>query len=256
MKQNIAVITGASSGLGKEFVRLLYKRKKIDTIWAIARNQGKLEKLKDEFDDKIKIFSLDLSDTKKILRFQEVLKKEKPNIRYLINSAGFGKFCSYQDMSIENSVNMIDLNCSGIVSMGLVCIPYMSKHSHIINIASQASFQPLPYLNIYSSTKAFVRYYSRALNVELKDKGISVTAVCPGWIKTEFFKRAKIGADKAINNFSGIVIPKLVAKKALNDANKGKDMSVYSLYIKLNHIVAKILPQKVMMKIWLKQQGL
>lgn len=256
MKHNIAIITGASSGLGKEFVRLLYSKKKIDTIWAIARNGNKLEKLKEEFDDKIKIFSLDLSDIKEIITFKDVLKEEKPNIRYLINSAGFGKFCSYKDLSIEESVNIIDLNCSGVVAMGLVCIPYMPKGSHILNIASQASFQPLPYQNIYSSTKAFVRNYSRALNIELKDKGISVTAVCPGWMKTAFFNRAKIGAKKATKNFKGIVRPDLVAKKALNDANRGKDMSVYSLYIKLNHLIAKLLPQKVMIKMWLKQQDM
>ena len=72
---------------------------------------------------------------------------------------------------------MIHVNIDAVVAMGLVCIPYMKKGSHLINIASQASFQPLPYQNIYSSTKSFVRNYSRALNVELKEKGIYVTAV-------------------------------------------------------------------------------
>lgn len=256
MSQNIAVITGASSGLGKEFVGLLCKEKKINAIWAIARNINKLKMLRKEFGSKIKIISMDVSNVNKIIAFKKVLTEKNPNIKYLINNAGFGKFCSYQDLSIEESVNMIDLNCSGVVSMGLVCIPYMRKGSHIINIASQSSFQPLPYQNIYSSTKAFIRNYSRALNIELREKGISVTAVCPGWMKTEFFKRAEIGADKTINNFSGIVKPYFVAKKALIDANKNRDISVYSLYVKLNHLMAKLLPQKAAMEIWLKQQGL
>jgi len=140
--------------------------------------------------------------------------------------------------------------------MGLVCIPYMKKGSHMINIASQASFQPLPYQNIYSSTKSFVRNYSRALNVELKEKGICVTAVCPGWIKTDLYKRAEIGARKATTKYVGMVTPDKVAKKALKDAKKCKDISIYSLFTKISHIAAKLLPQRMMMKIWLKQQHL
>lgn len=156
---------------------------------------------------------------------------------------------------MDESINMIDLNVSGLVAMGLICIPHMKRGSHIINIASQASFQPLPYLNIYSATKAFVRNYTRALNVELKDKGIVATAVCPGWMKTGLFDRALIGAKKAPKNFKGMVTPDLVAKKAMMDADKGKDLSVYSLYVKTGHLVAKILPQKAMMKVWGIQQG-
>ncbi|MDO4501309.1 MAG: SDR family NAD(P)-dependent oxidoreductase, partial [Erysipelotrichaceae bacterium] len=164
------------------------------------------------------------------------------------------KFCSYDDLSVDESINMIDLNISGVVAMGLVCIPHMEKGSHIINIASQASFQPLPYQNIYSSTKAFVRNYTRALNVELKDKGVTAIAVCPGWMKTGLFDRGLIGAKKATKNFIGMVTPDVVAKKALSDADKGKDMSVYGLYVKMCHLMAKFLPQKIMMKIWLMQQ--
>ena len=91
---------------------------------------------------------------------------------------------------------MINLNISAVVALGLYCIPYMKPGSHIINIASQASFQPLPYQNIYSSTKAFVRNYTRALNVELKDRRITATAVCPGWIDTGLYERGLIGAKK------------------------------------------------------------
>lgn len=255
-KKNIAVVTGASSGLGKEFVKLLVKDNDVEEIWAIARNNNKLEQLSKKYGSKIKIFSIDLSNTKSIIDFSKILEANISNILYLINNAGFAKFCSYDDLSIEESINMIDLNCSGLVAMGLACIPYMKPGSHIINIASQASFQPLPYQNIYSSTKSFIRNYSRALNVELRDKGISVTAVCPGWIDTALYDRAIIGAKKATNNFKGMVTPDKVAKKAVKDANKNKDMSIYSLYVKYCHIIAKFLPQKLMMKIWLKQQGM
>lgn len=151
---------------------------------------------------------------------------------------------------------MIDLNVSGVVAMGLVCIPYMKRGSHILNVASQASFQPLPYMNLYAATKAFVRNYSRALNVELRTKGIRVTAICPGWMKTNLFVRANIGAKKTIKNFTGITSPDKVAKKALWDAHRGKDISTYGVIVKFGHLFGKLLPQKMMMKMWLRQQKL
>ena len=132
----------------------------------------------------------------------------------------------------------------------------MEKGAHIINMASQASFQPLPYQNIYSSTKAFVRNYTRALNVELKSKGVVATAVCPGWMQTRLIERAIVKGEKGTRVFPHIVYPEVVAKKAIKDAKKSKDISVYGLYVKTSRIVAKLLPQKCMMGIWLKQQRL
>ena len=254
--KTIAVITGASSGLGKEFVRILTDRPELDEIWAIARNEQKLQALVSEFGDKIKIFSKDLSDRKQIEAFADTLANADVSIQYLINNAGFAKFCSYDDLSIEESLNMINLNINGLVAMGLVCIPYMKKGSHLINIASQASFQPLPYQNIYSSTKAFVRNYTRALNIELRDRGIIATAVCPGWMKTDLIDNGLIGADKATSRFCMMVTPDVVAEKAILDADHNKDISVYSMYVKTAHVLAKLLPQRLMMKLWLIQQHL
>lgn len=254
IKKTIAIVTGASSGMGFEFVKILAKKDELDEIWIIARSAEKLEAVKQEIGSRIKCFPMDLSNIENIKNFGKQEELENSNIKYLINNAGFAKFCSYDDLSVDESINMIDLNVSGVIAMGLVCIPHMKKGSHIINIASQASFQPLPYQNIYSSTKAFVRNYTRALNVELKDKGVTATAVCPGWMKTGLFDRGLIGAKKATKNFSGMVTPDVVARKAVSDADKGNDMSVYGLYVKMCHLMAKVLPQKVMMKVWLMQQ--
>lgn len=255
-KKNIAIVTGASSGLGKEFVKLLSAKKGLDEIWIISRNEEKLKKIQKRYGEKIVVYPMDLSSLENIKTFGENPSLKNCNIRYLINNAGFAKFCSYDDISIDESINMIDLNISGVVAMGLVCIPHMKKGSHILNIASQASFQPLPYQNIYSSTKAFVRNYTRALNVELREKGITATAVCPGWMKTGLYDRGIIDAKKATTNFTNMVTPDVVAKKALADAEYGKDMSVYSSYVKTCHTIAKLLPQKTMMKLWLIQQWL
>lgn len=256
MRKQIAVVTGANGGLGKEFVKLLAADPEIEEIWAIARNQEKLEQSALELGAKIRIFSMDLTARENTKHIAEELEKSGVTVKYLVNNAGFAKFCSYDDISVEESLNMIDLNISAVVALGLVCIPHMERGSHMINIASQASFFPLPYQNIYSSTKAFVRNYTRALNVELKEKGISATAVCPGWMKTGLFDRSLIGAKKGTHNFSGMVMPDVVAKKALLDAGKGKDLSVYGLYVKSTHLLSKITPQRLMMKIWLSQQGI
>ena len=256
MSKVIAVITGASSGLGREFARLLVRESGVEEIWAIARDLRKLDRLKAELGEKIATFSLDLSQPSEIRRFQDELERENPSIQWLINNAGFAKLCSWGDLTLEETFNMIDLNCGGIAGMALSCIPYMPRGSHMLNTASQAAFQPLPYQNLYSSTKAFVRNYSRALNVELVEKGIAVTAVCPGWMDTALFDRARIGAEKATQNFVGMISPERVAIKALRDAKKGRDISVCSLYVKAAHVAAKLLPQRMMMKIWLAQQGI
>ena len=255
-KKNIAIITGASSGLGKEFVKLISDNKEFDEIWVLARREEKLQNLVSEYGEKIKPYIIDLSDYEKIKVFGEYLKKQNPNIKLLINNAGFAKFCSYDDISIEESLNMINLNISGVVSMGLTCIPFMEKGSHIINIASQSAFQPVPYLNLYGSTKAFVKNYSQALNVELKEKGISVTAVCPGWLDTNLFERGCIGAKKAPKNFMFMAKPEVVAKKALKDAFAGKDISVYGKFVNFCHFCSKHLPEKWIMKAWLFIQGI
>lgn len=253
-KKKIAIVTGASSGLGKEFVKNLVQREELKEIWVIARNEKKLKALVSDFGSKIKMFPMDLSDMANIQRLKDQIKENQVTISILINNAGYAKFCSYDDISFEESLNMIDLNIKAVVALGLICIPYMERGSHILNIASQASFQPLPYQNIYSSTKAFVRNYSRALNIELREKGILVTAVCPGWMKTGLIERGLIGAKKATSNFFGMVSPDVVAKQALKDAFRGKDISVYSMYVKTCHLVAKLLPQRAIMKAWLIQQ--
>ncbi|MDD6306884.1 MAG: SDR family NAD(P)-dependent oxidoreductase [Clostridiales bacterium] len=253
-KRRIAIVTGASSGFGREFVRLLVKDDTIDEIWAVARAQERLEKLVSEFGSKVKPYSVDLADKEALNEFGDKIKMANGVVCYLVNNAGYAKFCSYNDLSIEDSLNMMELNCSAVVAMGLFCIPFMERGSHIINVASQASFQPLPYLNLYSASKAFVRNYSRSLNVELRDKGVTVTAVCPGWMDTALYDRATIGAEKTIQQFRGMVKPDKVAEKALRDARKGKDISVYGWRTKISHFVAKILPQRAMMKLWLWQQ--
>lgn len=256
-QKNIAVVTGASGGFGREFVRFLLREPNVDEIWAIARKEEKLYQICTEFGKKVKPLPLDLSNSESRKKLGEQLQSDSGlRIRFLINNAGYAKFGAWDDISIEESENLIELNCKAVVSLCLLCIPRMQPGSHILNIASQAAFQPLPYLNLYSATKTFVRNYSRALNVELKERDITVTAVCPGWMRTPFYDRAQTGAQKAPNVFNGMVPPERVAAKALLDAKHKRDISVYGTHIKLQHLAAKLLPQRTMMELWLRQQHL
>ena len=252
----IAVITGASSGVGLEFARLLVGEDSLDQVWAIARGQTGLDRLKAQLGEKIRPVALDLSQAEEIARLGQLLSQERPEILWLVNSAGYAKFCSCEELSVADSRNLIDLNINGVVSVGLTCLPYLIPSAHILNVASQASFQPLPYLNLYSASKAFVRNYSRALNVELKGRGVSVTAVCPGWMSTALYDRASMGAKKDVTRFVGLSKPGPVVEKALADARRGRDISVFGPYAKFTHAASKLLPQRVMMGLWLRQQKL
>lgn len=247
MTKKIAVVTGASGGIGKEFVRLLLNEN-IDEIWAIARNKQKLDLLKKDFGDKIIPVSEDIADIQSVKNIEEMLKSEKPVVEYLINNAGMAKMGSYNDFSVEEIDKTVRLNCSTPVMLSTICIPYMKPGSKILNISSASAFQPLPFLNLYSASKVFERSYSRALNTELKDMGITVTAVCPSWVDTDLLMKEANG--KKIK-FKGIITPEQAAKKALKDAKRGKDMSVCTLRTKTEHLLAKLYPQKLSMKIWL-----
>ena len=235
---SIAIITGATGGLGQEFVSEVLKEN-IDEIWAVARNEKRLSELKTKFGDKVRPVRCDLSNADDLSEFFSLIENEKPDIRLLINNAGIGKMGASTEFSDDDIVNEIDINCKSIC---LLC------NHRILNISSASSFQPVPYINLYAASKAFVRSYTRALNVELKSKGIICTAVCPGWIDTEMLQKEYNGKPM---KFPGLVSPNRVAVQALRDSAKGRDMSVCTFFVKYEHFLSKILPSKWIMKIWL-----
>ena len=248
-RKNISIVTGATGGIGKEFVKLLLNEE-VDEIWAVARNIEKLNKLKEEFGDKIVLISADLSQDKSLEIINDMLGKCNPVVRYLINNAGGGKMGASYEFSKAEIESHIMTHCTTMAVLCNFCIPYMEKGCHIINMASQSAFQPVPYINLYAASKAFVRSYSRALNVELKGTGIISTVACPGWIKTDLLETERNG--KQIH-FPALALPEDVAVMILKDAKKGKDMSVFGIYVKYMHLLSKIFPHKLVMKSWLKQ---
>ena len=246
--KKIAIITGATGGIGREFVKQILPEE-LDEIWAVARDEQKLNELRETYGEKVIPISIDLSDMQGINKIKCLLEEQKPQVCFLINNAGLAKMGSYQDFSIEEISRTVDLNCKTPVLLCKICIPYMSSGSRILNISSASAFQPNPYINLYAASKAFERSYSRALNVELKGTGITATAVCPSWVDTELLTK-EINGKKV--RFPGMVTADRVVTQALEDARKGKDMSVCSLYVKCQHLNVKLLPQKLVMKLWMR----
>ncbi len=245
--KKIAIITGATGGIGREFVKQILK-KDIDEVWAVARNEKKLLELQKEYGEKVKPVSADLSDISEIERIRNLLLEEKPIVQYLVNNAGLARMAISTDFSSDEISRTIDVNCKAPVLLCNICIPYMKSRSKILNISSASAFQPNPYINLYAASKVFERSYSRALNAELSGTGITVTAVCPSWVDTEMLTKESNG--KKIR-FPGMVTADRVVTKAVSDAEKGRDMSVCSLYVKCQHLNVKLLPQRLVMKIWM-----
>ena len=252
---NIAIVTGASSGMGREFVLQLQQYAQVDEIWAIARREQALASLKEEVSVPVRAISLDLLKEESFTAFSSLLEAEKPNIQLLVNAAGFGKFGAYHKVSVEDDCRMIDLNCKALVIMTRLCLPYMEKGSHILQLDSLSAFQPVPYITTYGATKSFVLSYSRAMNRELKGRGIRMMAMNPGWVKTEFFNHAFQTNGNEVQYFNHLYEAKDVVATGLKDLYKTKkDYSVHGLPIKFQVLLVKLVPHRFVMSIWLDQQ--
>ena len=286
---NIAVITGASSGLGREFARQIDELGEVEQIWLIARRRDRLEEVSRLLGTQSKILCADLSDRSGVIALEEALAGASPVIRYLVNAAGFGRFGSFRDIPLEEIDRMIDLNCKGAVDVTQICLPYCTRGSRILEICSTAAFQPIQFLNVYAASKSFLYRYSRALNAELMHEGITVTAVCPYWVKdTEFIPAAeqraasqqaairpqtdaaaqatdrKTNAEQhAGNAVSGTRPATPVVKhyyfaqtseetvhRALADARIGLSVSTPGIVCTIHRIAAKILSSNILMALW------
>lgn len=240
----IAIVTGASSGMGREFVRQLgYFYKNLDEIWVIARRKERLEALAKESRVPLRIFAGDLQKKKVYKELRDALEKEQPDLRMLVNSAGFGKSGSVEEILHEKfriQTDMVDVNCRSLTRMTLLCLPFLRAGSRIVNLASASAFCPQPYFSVYAATKSYVLSFSRSLGEELRKKGIVVTAVCPGPVDTEFFKFS----GKPQNILKKLTMAKAdrVVHQALKDCRSGKSVSVYGIPMKLTYFGTKLLP--------------
>ena len=249
----IAVITGASSGMGREFVYAIDKEFDLDEIWVIARREEKLKELGEKCRAKVRPIALDLADRESFAVYKGILEAEKPEIQVLVNAAGFGLFGTFTEMDLDRQLDIIDLNDRALTALCHMSIPYMPEGSHIINLASNSSWQPVPYINVYGASKAYVMSFSRALGVELKKQGIHVMAVAPGWIKTEFFDHAV--HDDTIKYYDRYYTAEQVIERAMKDLRKKKTVSILGFPVRMQVRAVKLLPVSLIMKIWCRQQG-
>lgn len=248
----IGIVTGASSGLGKEFVKQMeYLYKELDEIWVIARRRERLEELKSCMFTNVRILEGNLCQNSIYEEISVLLKEKTPNIRMLVNAAGFGKIGEVKKLSTEEQLDMIELNCKALTHMTKLCIPYMTKGSRIVNIASAAAFCPQPSFSVYAATKSYVLSFSRSLRSELSSDEIFVTTVCPGPVETEFFD---VAGQREQNQMKAAVTvkPEAVVKQALLDARDGKELSVYGAAMKGAEAATKLLPHSVILKVMKK----
>ena len=249
---NIAIITGASSGMGREFVLQLDKIAHLDEIWVIARDEEKLKRLNQDTKATKKIIPLDLEGEEAYIYFEKLLEETKPTIRVLVNSAGFGLSGRVSELDACKQTAMINLNCMALTRMTLLCLPYMQKGSRIIQLASASAFIPQPGFAIYAATKAYVLSYTRALNAELADKQIYATAVCPGPVDTPFFEvSSKTGKPEGIKRFF-LSDAKKVVSHALKKSVCKKDIAVYGISMQLLYIATHVPFEKKLVELMAK----
>ena len=247
--KRIAIVTGASSGLGKEFTKQIssstFNKDSFDEIWIIARREDKLRELENEINtDKklIKSVPLDICGREGAKRFRDYLEseneKESLEIGLLINNAGFGTYGPFDETSVEKEMDMVELNCTTVTGITGYALPFLSKNKPlIINTASLAAYMPLGNFAVYAATKAYVLSFTVALAAELKDKGVLVSALCPGSVSTEFANVASNGVRKEVK---GGIAPNNVVAHCLKRAYKGKKTSLYRGKWKFNAFLSRV----------------
>ena len=244
----IALITGASSGLGREFARQIPKLyQNLDEIWVVARRAERLNELEMELKVPVRIFDGDLNQDYIYKKLGIALGKSHANVRMLVNAAGYGKIGTFCEYGWKEETGMVDLNCRSLTRMTALCLPYMHCGSRIVNLSSAAAFGPQPGFAVYAATKSYVYSLSMALGRELKGSGIYVTAVCPGPVDTEFFDHTGKEAASVKKKFRADA--KDVVRKALIDSVRGKKISVYGLPMKAAWVASKIVPDSVIVAV-------
>lgn len=244
----IAVITGASSGMGRECaLQLNDEMGVIEEFWLIGRRRERMEALSELLTKRSRILSWELDDESSFSAYEQLLRTEKPEIIFLVNAAGFGKIGQISELPLEDCLGMCDVNVRALTAFCRISLPYMARHSRILNFASAAAFLPQPRFAVYAATKSYVLSFTRALNQELLGSGCSATAICPGPVKTEFFERAETTGVIPLYKHLFMADPRRVVRKAVIDAVSGRELSVYGLSMQLFLMLSK-LPQGLLLR--------
>ena len=250
----IAVVTGASSGMGREFVKAIDREygKVLDEIWVLARRKERLEELAEQVKTPLRIFAMDLLKEEEYKSFPEALKEHNPKVGILVNSSGFGMIGKFEEIERETNLSMIDLNCGVLTKVTYDTLQFMHRGAKIVNLASGAAFVPQPEFAVYAASKSFVLSFSRALRCELKKRGIGVLAVCPGPVKTEFFDIAEENSQVALYKKMVMADPVKVVAKAMEDMKMGCSKSVYGFVMQACDVLTKLIQHDIILTIMTK----
>lgn len=243
-----AIITGASSGLGTEFVRQLQAQfPEIDSYWLIARRADRLQALADALPDiQVKPISLDLTDAAALETYRALLEREKPQVALLIGCAGCGILGDFAESRLPEQLRMIDLNIRALTGVTYLTLPYIPRGGRIIHISSIASFVPNARMTVYSASKAYVSFFSRGLHEELKPRGISVTAVCPGPMETEFLSVGRISGNSKTFERLPYCDPKQVVRGALLAAKACRAVYTPRGFYKFYRVLSGLVPHAIL----------
>jgi hypothetical protein len=227
-----ALITGSSNGIGYELAKV--HAEKGDDLVLVARSKNKLDALKKELEEayKIRVYTIgkDLSVAQSAKELYDEVKKEKIDVDYLVNNAGFGDFGMFSECDWNRQEQMINLNVTTLVHLTRLFLPDMirRKSGKILNVASTASFQPGPTMSVYFATKAFVLSFSEAINNEVAEHGITVTALCPGATHSGFQAAASL-QDSSLFKGNNFPSSRVVAEYGYNAMMKGKVVAIHGL---------------------------
>lgn len=250
----IAIITGASAGIGRALVYAIDKAGSYDRIWVIARRRERLEELRVGCRNDICPIALDLGSEDALREYEALLQREQPTVALLVNAAGCGAFGPFAECDLARQENSIRLNILALTALCRLTLPYMKEGSSIVNLGSNSAWQPVPYQAVYGASKSYVLSFSRALGRELRPRGIHVMCVCPGWIKTEF--QATAQHEEFIRYVDRWYTAEEVAEQTIKDLRRKKTVSILGAPVRRQVRLVKLLPVRWVMGIWCRQQGI
>lgn len=243
---SIAVITGASSGLGVCYVDAVTKLfPEIDELWLIARRESRLKETAGKYPGKhVVCIPMDMTDMNSFKILEEKLKAENPQIEVLINDAGMSGGAPFEDMELERMLKIIDLNCKGATAITKVCLPYITNGGTILEVSSTSAFVPNTNLIVYCASKSYVSALCLGLREELKSRHINVCAMCPGFMLTEMTKPELTKGQSRLP----VIDTKIAALKSLKAAKKGRAVYTTGAFYKFYRLLAKLIPHTLLVK--------
>ncbi|MHB8831240.1 MAG: SDR family NAD(P)-dependent oxidoreductase [Patescibacteria group bacterium] len=250
-KKDYALITGASSGIGEAFAKVLAAKKK--PLILIGKNEAKLKTLAEELRARegidVRFLPIDLARSKELPLLPGKLQNMGITVDVLINNAGFGKYGQESEIRYEDDLNMVNLNCRAVLALTKLFLPSMlaRRKGAIINVASTAGFFPWPTMTTYAATKAFVISYSQGLAEELKGKGVKVLCTCPGPVATSFQERAGLKVDP--NDYKRYSDPQTIVEKTLEALKSNKSLVIVGNSTSWTKWALKLLPRSLFIKL-------